>query len=1154
MKRFFTLLTALLLTTASVSAQTAYAIWCAGLNGANTLYFDYTTANISVGSTYDTHYVINVWSGDDVLNFKDDEYPEWTYDIMERVTRVVFKESFSQVEVQKTKRWFFNCKALMRIDGLNFLNTSKVTNMGFMFAGCTALKRLDLSTFDTSNVTSMNNMFVECSSLTNLDVSNFNTSSVTDMSYMFYNCSSLTNLDLSGFNTSNVTNMKSMFYGCSSLSSLDISRFNTSSVTNMSGLFRGCSSLTDHDVSKLNTSKVTDMSYMFYDCSSLTALDLSGFNTSKVTDMSYMFYNCSSLTALDVSKFNTTSVTDMSRIFYGCSSLTGLDVNGFNTSKVTNLSYMFYGCSSLTGLDVNGFNTSKVTNMSDMFYDCSSLAALDVSNFITSSVTNLSDMFYGCSSLTGIDVSKFNTSKVTNMSGMFSKCNFTTLDVNGFDTSKVTNMSYVFSNCSSLTSLDLSTFDTSKVTTMYAMFRDCSSLTSLDVSNFNTSKVTTMSYMFGDCSSLTSLDVSNFNTSKVTSISNMFNNCSSLKTIYCDDSWNAAESTLMFFNCTSLAGAVAYDSSMTDAQMANPTTGYFTKKAPSGPTAYAIWCQGNKTLYFDYTTTSVTAGSTYDGQTVTSVWSGDDVLTSQERLFPYWIDINELVVKVVFKKSFSQAEVLKTLFWFYNCQALKSIDGLNFLNTSKVNNMGGMFSGCSSLASLDVSNFDTSNVISMSSMFYNCSSLKSLDVSNFNTSSVKYMNAMFYGCSSLTVLDVSGFDTSNVTDMNSMFDMCSSLTSLDLSNFDTSNVTDMSYMFYKCSSLTSLDVSNFDTSNVTTMSYMFYDCSSLKTIYCNDTWSAESSGNMFTGCTTLVGAVSYNLYEIGVSMANPDTGYFTRLALYNLWLCGKQVSSFNCADLTVIKGVTVSSEDGYVRYDPETKTLELRKARISCDWAPPLKNKIPSLTVQCGAPEYENDPEISYIQCSDVNATHAMDVGASTIVTGTDPLWILGGYLFDYKTPAVYLSGGNLTIWDANVTIMGTDGIDSKILGFAPLYSLLVRGISTNIIIIASEYVSKGLKDLIKSRMLAIVEPLGAQFSKYKFLVGSDTVKEGSILIRCPYDVNLDRKVDINDVVAIINTMAGNSTYKSYANANLDPDGIVDINDVVAVINIMAGK
>ena len=54
---------------------------------------------------------------------------------------------------------------------------------------------------------------------------------------------------------------------------------------------------------------------------------------------------------------------------------------------------------------------------------------------------------------------------------------------------------------------------------------------------------------------------------------------------------------------------------------------------------------------------------------------------------------------------------------------------------------------------------------------------------------------MFYGCSSLTSLDLSNFNTSNVIDMNNMFYGCSSLTSLDLSNFDTSNVLFMNYMF-----------------------------------------------------------------------------------------------------------------------------------------------------------------------------------------------------------------------------------------------------------------------------------------------------------------------------------------------------------------------
>jgi hypothetical protein len=52
-------------------------------------------------------------------------------------------------------------------------------------------------------------------------------------------------------------------------------------------------------------------------------------------------------------------------------------------------------------------------------------------------------------------------------------------------------------------------------------------------------------------------------------------------------------------------------------------------------------------------------------------------------------------------------------------------------------------------------------------------------------------------------------------------------------------------------------------------------------------------------------------------------------------------------------------------------------------------------------------------------------------------------------------------------------------------------------------------------------------------------------------DVNNDKKVDISDIVAIINTMAGTA---SYSNADVNTDGSVNISDVVQVINIIANK
>uniref|UniRef100_UPI0040270871 BspA family leucine-rich repeat surface protein n=1 Tax=Leyella stercorea TaxID=363265 RepID=UPI0040270871 len=69
-----------------------------------------------------------------------------------------------------------------------------------------------------------------------------------------------------------------------------------------------------------------------------------------------------------------------------------------------------------------------------------------------------------------------------------------------------------------------------------------------------------------------------------------------------------------------------------------------------------------------------------------------------------------------------------------------------------VTNMGGMFSGCSALTTLDVSNFDTQNVTDMSLMFSNCSALTTLDLSNFDTKNVTTMGEMFMGCEALTTI------------------------------------------------------------------------------------------------------------------------------------------------------------------------------------------------------------------------------------------------------------------------------------------------------------------------------------------------------------------------------------------------------------------
>ena len=312
------------------------------------------------------------------------------------VHKVIFEASFKDYHPTRTAVLFYDCKALKKIDGIEYLNTEQVTDMSSMFGGC--------------------------SSLTSLNLANFNTEQVTDMGSMFGGCSSLTSLNLANFNTSKVKNMSDMFSGCSSLTELNLSNFNTGKVTNMSYMFNKCSSLSEINISNFNTSQVEDMGLMFYNCSSLKKLKLHSFNTEKAENMSAMFGGCSSLKELNLSNFNTERVKDMHDMFWACSSLTVLNLANFNTSKVKDMSDMFSRCKSLTSIDLSNFNTEKVRGMYNMFYGCSSLISLNLSNFNTGKVTNMSYMFYGCSSLISLDLSNFNAGQATNTTGMFWSC------------------------------------------------------------------------------------------------------------------------------------------------------------------------------------------------------------------------------------------------------------------------------------------------------------------------------------------------------------------------------------------------------------------------------------------------------------------------------------------------------------------------------------------------------------------------------------------------------------------------------------------------------------------------------------------------------------------------------------------------------------
>ena len=127
------------------------------------------------------------------------------------VTKVVFDPAFANARTTNCYAWFKGCENLTNKEGIEYLNTSQVTDMHNMFYNCYHLQTTDFSGFDTRKVKDMSCMFYNCSSLKSLDISNFNTSEVTDMRGMFEGCIGLTSLDLSHLNKTKVSIMISMF-------------------------------------------------------------------------------------------------------------------------------------------------------------------------------------------------------------------------------------------------------------------------------------------------------------------------------------------------------------------------------------------------------------------------------------------------------------------------------------------------------------------------------------------------------------------------------------------------------------------------------------------------------------------------------------------------------------------------------------------------------------------------------------------------------------------------------------------------------------------------------------------------------------------------------------------------------------------------------
>ena len=816
--------------------------------------------------------------------------PSW-YAQRDKIKTVVFDASFANARPTSCYRWFCYCYNLTTIEGIEYLNTEKVTNMKDMFYRCSALTSLDLSNFNTAEVKDMTEMFCSCSALTNIFVSDkFVTGQVTSSVDMFSGCDKLigaikyvekntNNKDYANYETGYFapeggfpgyavfdggtgtltfrsgpsTSKPERAYDLNVGTSLpgwlaqreniktvvfDAS-FANARLTNCYAWFYGCNNLTTIEgIEYLNTENVTNMGGMFYNCCALTSLNLTSFNTAKVESMSCMFYNCSALTSLDLSNFNTAKVTNMEEMFIGCSALTTIYVSDkFVTDKVTDSRNMFSGCNKLIGaIEYDGSKSDHTYANYDNGYFSpeGGFHAYAEFNNATGTLTFSRGLSkpVGAYDLNEGDVqpawsnqsakinkvvfdASFANARPTSCYMWFYRCeNLTKIeDIENLNTQNVTDMSWMFYRCDGLTSLDVSHFNTQKVEDMSEMFSVCSGLKSLNVSHFDTQNVKDMNSMFYSCERLTSLDVSNFNTQNVTDMRYMFSWCEGLNSL---------------------------DLSKFDTQNVEYMN-------------YMFWSSSAlKTIYVS------------DKFVTTKVSSGGD-------MFKGCTSLKGAIDYVASKTDYTYANYNTGYFTLKPSTAYAVFNKVDGTLTFRYDDSKP--AGAYDLKEGDVRPaWNDEQSTNINKVVFDASFAKARPTSCY---------MWFYSCENLTKIeDIENLNTQNVTDMSYMFYSCERLTSLDVSNFNTQNVTDMRYMFSWCEGLNSLDLSKFDTQNVEYMNYMFWSSSALKTIYVSDkfvTTKVSYGTDMFSGCTSLKGAIDFDDSKTDKTYANYKTGYFTKL-------------------------------------------------------------------------------------------------------------------------------------------------------------------------------------------------------------------------------------------------------------------------------------
>ncbi len=840
--------------------------------------------------------------------------------------------------------------------GTKLLNTSRVTDMSYMFNDCSALTSLDVSGFDTSRVTDMRSMFYNCTQLKSLDVSGFDTSRVTDMGYMFLCCSALTSLDVSGFDTSRVTSMVGMFGWCKALTSLDLSGFDTSKVTTMDNMFRDCTKLKSVTLGKAFKFVGTDGYLPTPSSTYITGADGKWYDTNTGTG-----YTPEALASVERTKAVTYSAVKLERIGgLDVGESVFLNVDGkrmeFIVVNQGNPDTSIYddSCNGtwLLMKDIyekrqwHSANVNNLENSTIHSYLNSTFLNLFDSN-IQKAIKQVKLPYRKNGGSGGTDQSGANglSCKVFLLSGY--EVGWTTSDNQYFPVDGAKLAYFESGTGTSANNKRIANFGGSAA---YWWLRSPDNNTTFNlwcVQPGGSKSVSNARGSFGIRPALvlpSTVTVDNDRNvggstggggGDIPADLNLAVPKQSGTLTYTGSaqspSWSNYDASKMTMGGTTTgtnAGSYTTTFALNDGfKWADGTTG----------TKSVIWKIGKATgsVSFSKDSLSIDKNSTTDTLDVTRTGTGAITATSSDTSVAT-VTVNgtkvtvtkvgdgtaTIIIKVAADTNYKEASKtcsvtcvgIPTLAygstWYKGSTDKASITKIQLKDSytpsgtpaeswnADARNSGSIKAYVEG-TTLTIAGNGTgkikANALSWSVFngFSSATAITGLDL--MDTSNALTMEAMFYGCKALTSMDVSKFDTSNVTSMRAMFYECENLTSLNVSKFDTASVTNVEAMFQGCKALTAVgDVSGWNTAKVTSMYQVFYGCEKLAALDLSG-WNTTNVTNMqamFLDCTSLT--------SVG-DISGWNTAKVTEMALL-FGNCEKlaslDVSKFNTAAVT----------------------------------------------------------------------------------------------------------------------------------------------------------------------------------------------------------------------------------------------------------------